>query len=396
MLFADFRMLSTGSANQRAVLLRIIWPPTMSTSTEGTIVSPSRASTSLARNWENGSPRRRSTTSLTMLRASTNTNAISIARTPADSAYTTTSVRKSGLISAERSASTLIATSAAIRTRMPRRIRRGLSRSGRRSAGVRGGCARDVPTGRGVVAGRTWNPELGTPNLEPRTFGTCWNLFLGVEQILELRHELTDVAEVPIHGGKTDVGHLVEGPQFVHDEGSDFFRAHLTLRLLLQGRLDTVGDPLEGGDADRTLFAGLEQPGHEFLPLESFAAAVFLDHHVRDLVDPFVAGEPPAAAQTFTAPADDLPFLALPRVDDLVAEVRAVGTLHRDNTPDSPGDVPGGPDFASCCTPLKVRPSRAMKRMPTSVTGMNEIPCSTIAAPTARSEGAAKKVCTAI
>ena len=58
------RTSSTGSANQRAVLLRISCPPTSSTSTEGTIVSPSSASTSLARNRENGSPRRRSTTQL--------------------------------------------------------------------------------------------------------------------------------------------------------------------------------------------------------------------------------------------------------------------------------------------------------------------------------------------
>ena len=79
-------IVSTGSANQRAVLLRINWPPTRSTSTDGTIVRPSSASTSFARNRENGSPRRRSTTSLMMLRASTNTSAMSIISTPADSA----------------------------------------------------------------------------------------------------------------------------------------------------------------------------------------------------------------------------------------------------------------------------------------------------------------------
>ena len=79
-------MFSTGSANQRAVLLRIICPPTINTSTDGTMVNPSSASTSFARNCENGSPRRRSTMSLTTLRASTNTSAINIASTPAESA----------------------------------------------------------------------------------------------------------------------------------------------------------------------------------------------------------------------------------------------------------------------------------------------------------------------
>ena len=66
-------------------------------------------------------------------------NAISIINTPAESAYTTTSVRKSGFISVERSASIVIATSDTMSAMMPSRIRRGLSRSGRRSGGLGNG-----------------------------------------------------------------------------------------------------------------------------------------------------------------------------------------------------------------------------------------------------------------
>ena len=50
------------------------------------IVRPSIASTSFARNRENGRPRRRSTSSFTTLRASTNTSASTIVRSAADSA----------------------------------------------------------------------------------------------------------------------------------------------------------------------------------------------------------------------------------------------------------------------------------------------------------------------
>ena len=79
----------------------------------------------------------------------------------------------------------------------------------------------------------------------------------------------------------------------------------------LQRALDAIGDRLEGGDADRTLLARLQQAGDELLPLEPFAAAVFLHHHVRDLVDPLVAGESLAAAEAFAAPADDFALAAL-------------------------------------------------------------------------------------
>ena len=76
------------------------------------------------------------------------------------------------------------------------------------------------------------------------------------------------------------------------------------------------------------LFARLEQSGDELLPLESLPAAVFLDDHVGNFVDPLVAGEPPAALEALAAPADGFAFLALARVHDLVAEMTAIGALH--------------------------------------------------------------------
>src|SRR3954454_9707804 len=121
--------------NQRSVVLRISSLPTPRTSTEGTMVRPSSAATSLRRNRENGSPRRRSTTSFTRLRASTNASASSIVASAIDSAYSTTSVRKSGLSCVERSASVIMAIRLTSRRMMPARIRRGLSRNGRRSTG---------------------------------------------------------------------------------------------------------------------------------------------------------------------------------------------------------------------------------------------------------------------
>src|SRR5690349_1327824 len=128
--------------NQRSVVFRISSLPTRSTSTDGTIVRPSSAPTSFRRNRENGSPRRRSTASFTRLRASTNASASSIVASAIDSAYSTTSVRKSGLICVDRSASVIIAIRLTSRRTMPARMRRGLSRNGRRSGDAGAGGTR--------------------------------------------------------------------------------------------------------------------------------------------------------------------------------------------------------------------------------------------------------------
>jgi hypothetical protein len=77
---------SIGALNQRSTLLRINSLPTTSTSSAGISVIPSSTATSFPRNRANGSARRRSTTSLTMLRASTKTSTTSIVRLVAESA----------------------------------------------------------------------------------------------------------------------------------------------------------------------------------------------------------------------------------------------------------------------------------------------------------------------
>src|SRR5205085_12453013 len=92
--------------------------------------------------------------------------------------------------------------------------------------------------------------------------------------------------------------------------------------------LDLVGDVLERADRHRALLAGFQEAGHHLLPVEAVAAAVLLDDLVRDLVDTLVAREALGAGQALAPAADDLAFLALARVHDLVLEVRAERALH--------------------------------------------------------------------
>src|SRR5688500_3612503 len=109
----------------------------------------------------------------------------------------------------------IIATRPAISSTMPRRIRGGLSRSGRRAAAFASAAAFLAGT-----VGRVTSLAIA-------------NLFLGVQQILQLGHELADVAKVAIDRSEAHVGDLVEGAQLVHDEGADLFGAHFTCRLFL-------------------------------------------------------------------------------------------------------------------------------------------------------------------
>src|SRR5688500_18241619 len=174
---------------------------------------------------------------------------------------------------------------------IPARISRGLSRNGRRGGTMRS--------------------------------------FFRVQQIFELGHELTDVAEMPIHRRESHVRDLVELLQLLHDERADFVRADLFFRALLQRALDTICDRFERRHAHGPLFARLQQSRHELLTLEAVAVAVFLHDTVRDLVDQLVAGEALATPETFAAPPNHLALAAFARVDDFVSEVRTVGALHR-------------------------------------------------------------------
>jgi len=70
-------------------------------------------------------------------------------------------------------------------------------------------------------------------------------------------------------------------------------------------------DRFEPGDADRALFARLEQSRDELRPLEPFARAVLLHHHVRNLVDSLVTGEALRALEAFAPAPDHFAFFTL-------------------------------------------------------------------------------------
>jgi hypothetical protein len=200
---------------------------------------------------------------------------------------------------------------------------------------------------------------------------------------VDLAGELAHVTELPIFG-KADVGDRSMRHSFAHDPRADLGR--FISRSGRSTRLDAIGDPFELLHADGTLLARAHEAADELLAAERLGTAVLLDHTVLDLLDVLAARVALAAAKALAAPANAVAFLALARVHDLVAEMPAEGTLH---------DAAGSFCVISRMRPNE-RPSRAMNTRPSSVTGRNEMACSTIAAPTAVGSGTPKNVVTAI
>src|SRR6185436_8530214 len=128
--------------------------------------------------------------------------------------------------------------------------------------------------------------------------------------------------------GEADVGDLVELLPTVHHELADRARGNLALGVVLHHLLDLVADRRERLRRHRALLARPMQADHELLPVERLAPAVFLDHEVRDLLDPLVRGEPPSAREALAPPPDRIPRPRLARVHDLVLHVTAERAPH--------------------------------------------------------------------
>src|SRR5947207_8345576 len=131
-----------------------------------------------------------------------------------------------------------------------------------------------------------------------------------------------------VHGSEPHVRHLVQLVQLGHDPLADLARVDLILALLQELRLQLVHqgvDPLRG---DGALLGGAQEPVQDLLPAEGLAPSVFLDDQERRGLHRLVGGEAPLAGQALPAAADRMPLLRGARVDHLVLEVAAGGTLH--------------------------------------------------------------------
>src|SRR5690349_12637284 len=155
-----------------------------------------------------------------------------------------------------------------------------------------------------------------------------WSTGARSNQLLEFRHKLGNVFKLQIHRSKSNIGDLVELFQAPHDHLSNLTRRALTLGRFLHIFLYSVHNALELRRGYRSFFTSAQQARHYFVAIERLAPAVFLDDHVRDLIDTFVRREAPLTTQALAPAANRVAFARLTRVDDFVFEIATERTFH--------------------------------------------------------------------
>jgi hypothetical protein len=153
------------------------------------------------------------------------------------------------------------------------------------------------------------------------------------EEILEFGHEFLDILEIHIDTGEADVSDLIELFEAMHDHFADLGGGEFAFGGFVDHAFDFVDDGFEFGCGNGALFTSFEEALEDLLALEAFAAAIFFDDHVGDLVNALVSGKAPRAFETFAAAADGVAGTALAGIDYLVVEMRAERTLHSEVSP---------------------------------------------------------------
>src|SRR5207249_7633079 len=105
--------------------------------------------------------------------------------------------------------------------------------------------------------------------------------------------------------------------QSLHQPLADSISRELLLRTFLEQVFHFVDHGFETAHRDGPLLAGLHQSGEELVAVERLPAAVLLDDHVRDLINPLIGRESPGAGEAFPAAPRNAPPLPVAAVDDL-------------------------------------------------------------------------------
>src|SRR5664280_1015665 len=121
---------------------------------------------------------------------------------------------------------------------------------------------------------------MGKMPLPPRTAGNSQmrgRSFLGLPEVVDLLHELGDVAEFLVHAGEAHVGDLVDPPQVPHHRLADGAAGNFAFILGLQRVDDVVNDHGDLLEIDRTLVAGRADRMQELFPVKFLAPLIPFD-----------------------------------------------------------------------------------------------------------------------
>jgi hypothetical protein len=146
--------------------------------------------------------------------------------------------------------------------------------------------------------------------------------------LLDFVDEFAGFLELAVDGGVADVGHGIDGLEFLHGAQPDEAAGHFASGFGAELGDDFVDEAFEGFQFDRTLLAGFGKAAEEFVAVERLGPSAPLEHTEFDLFDLLVGGVAGAAGQALAATTDPLAFLNRARVDDAVAHVSATGATH--------------------------------------------------------------------
>src|SRR5258708_9155743 len=189
-----------------------------------------------------------------------------------------------------------------------------------------------VPTGKSAAQRRISGPCSLVPD-------RILLLHSILQQILQLRHEFLHVLKIHINTGKPHIRDFIELFQPMHDHLADFRGGQFAFRRFVYHAFDFIHNRFQLRRSHRPLFASLQQSLQNLLPLKSLPSAIFLDHHVRNLVDPFIRGESPLALQALPPPPYGVASAPFARINYLVIQMPAKRTLHAGFSPPPPAST---------------------------------------------------------
>ncbi len=139
-------------------------------------------------------------------------------------------------------------------------------------------------------------------------------------------HKAVHIAEITVHGSKSDICHMVDVLQLVQHQLSDLVGSHLALQGVLKLGSDLLYHVFDGFKGDGTFDGSTAQSVHQLFSIKRLDGVILFQHHQRHFFDYLIGREAEAALYTFTAAA----HLVFGRagVNDLAFLTAAFGTFH--------------------------------------------------------------------
>src|SRR5260221_13401824 len=157
--------------------------------------------------------------------------------------------------------------------------------------------------------------------------------------MLELRHKPRHVLKIHINTGEPHIRAFIELLQPMHNHLPDFRGGQFAFGRFVYHAFDFTHNRFQLRRSDRPFLASLQQSLQDLLPLKSLASAIFLDHHVRNLIDPLIRGESPLALQALPPPPYGVACAPFARINYLVIQMPAKRTLHAGFSPPPPAST---------------------------------------------------------